>query len=74
MKNERGITLFSLVLTIIVMTIIIGVTIYMGFIENGGLISTVKNETIKQQDMVQNEKDKMNTVLKEQEKDWGLAE
>ena len=72
MKSERGITLFLLVLTIIVMIILSGVAIYTGFIEDDGLINRVKEETVKQQDMVQEEKDKMNKVLKEQEQDWGI--
>lgn len=72
MSNERGITLLSLALTIVVMVILAGVAIYSGTIEDGGLINQVKDETSKQQDMVQDEKDKMNAVLKEQEEDWGI--
>ena len=72
MSNERGITLFSVVITIIVMVILPGVAIYSGTIEDGGLINQVKDETSKQQEMVQDEKDKMNAVLKNQEEDWGI--
>ena len=72
MSNERGITLLSLVITIIVMVILAGVAIYSGTIEDGALINQVKDETSKQQDMVQDEKDKMNAVLKNQEEDWGI--
>ncbi len=72
MRNERGITLLSLVLTIVVMVILAGVAIYSGTIEDGGLINQVKDETSKQQEMVQDEKDKMNAVLKNQEEDWGI--
>ena len=63
MKNERGITLISLVITVIVMIILAGVAIYGSLYNNGGFINQVKDETKKQQDMVQSEKDKMNTVL-----------
>lgn len=73
MSNERGITLISLVVTIIVMFILIGIPIYWSVIKDGGLINQIKDETNKQQNMIQNEKNKMNTVLKEQEKDWGIA-
>lgn len=73
MKSERGITLFSLVVTIVIMLILASVAIYSGLIEDGGLINQVKDETQRQQDMVQEEKDKMNSVLKNQEKDWGIA-
>lgn len=75
MKSERGITLFSLVITIIVMVILAGVAVYTGVIEDDeGLINRVKEETTKEQEMVQEEKDKMNEVLKNQEKDWGITE
>ena len=75
MKSERGITLFSLVITIIVMVILAGVAVYIGVIEDDeGLINRVKEETTKEQEMVQEEKDKMNEVLKNQEKDWGITE
>lgn len=73
MKNERGITLFSLVVTIIVMLILAGVVIYGSLYENGGIINEVKGETIKQQEMVQDEKDKMNTVLQDVEEEWGIG-
>lgn len=73
MKNERGITLFSLVVTIIVMLILAGVVIYGSLYENGGIINEVKDETIKQQEMVQDEKDKMNTVLQDVEDEWGIG-
>lgn len=73
MKNERGITLFSLVVTIIVMLILAGVIIYGSLYENGGIINEVKDETIKQQEMVQDEKDKMNTVLQDVEEEWGIG-
>ena len=73
MKNERGITLFSLVVTIIVMLILAGVVIYGSLYENGGIINEVKDETIKQQEMVQDEKDKMNTVLQDVEEEWEIG-
>ena len=73
MKNERGITLFSLVVTLVVMLILAGVVIYGSLYENGGIINEVKGETIKQQEMVQDEKDKMNTVLQDVEEEWGIG-
>ena len=73
MKNERGITLFSLVVTLVVMLILAGVVIYGSLYENGGIINEVKDETIKQQEMVQDEKDKMNTVLQDVEEEWGIG-
>ena len=43
------------------------------WIMNGGFINQVKDETKKQQDMVQSEKDKMNTVLQDVEDEWGIG-
>lgn len=73
MKNERGITLLSLVLTIIVILILAGVAVYGGLYENGGIINQVKEETQRQQNLVNGEKEKMNTVLQDIEEDWGIG-
>ena len=73
MKNERGITLMVLVLTIIVMIILSSVVIYLSVIEEGGMVNQVKDETNKQQEMVKQEQEKMNSVLKNQEVDWGIG-
>lgn len=73
MKSERGITLLSLVVTIIVMLILAGVAIKGSLNENGGTINQVKDETLKQQNMVQKEKNKMNTVLQDLEEEWGIG-
>lgn len=73
MKNERGITLMVLVLTIIVMIILSSVVIYLSVIEEGGMVNQVKDETNKQQEMVKQEQEKMNSVLKNQEADWGIG-
>ena len=73
MKNERGITLLSVVLTIIVMLILVGVAVYGGLYENGGIINQVKEETQRQQNLVNGEKEKMNTVLQDIEEDWGIG-
>ena len=73
MKNERGITLLALAITIIVMLILAGVAIYGSLYENGGTINIVIDETVKQQNMVQKEKNKMNTVLQDVEEEWGIG-
>ena len=44
-KNERGITLLSLVITLVVMLILAAITIYSSLYENGGVINQVKDET-----------------------------
>ena len=45
MKNERGITLISLAITIVVMFILAGVAIYEAVINDGGVVNEVKEET-----------------------------
>lgn len=72
MKNERGITLLSLVITIVVMMILSGVAIYMGIGVDGGVINEIKDQTQYQENTINSEKNKMNTVLKNQEKEWGI--
>lgn len=73
MKNERGITLIVLSVTIIVMFILIGTVVYVGIGSDGGVINEVRNETRMQQEMVEEEQQKMNTVLKNQEEEWGIG-
>ena len=73
MKNERGITLLALAITLVVMLILAGVAIYGSLYENGGTINIVIDETVKQQNMVQKEKNKMNTVLQDVEEEWGIG-
>ena len=72
MKNERGITLMVLVLTIIVMLVLAGTTIYLALNNDQGVINEVKKETQTQANMVKQEKNKMNTVLRDLETDWGI--
>ena len=71
--RDRGITLLALVVTLIVMLILAGVAIYGSLYENGGVINQFKDETSKQQDMIRDEKDKMNTVLQDVEDEWGIG-
>lgn len=71
-KNESGVTLLALVVTITVLIILTGVTINLGFVQNGGLVKTIRNETEMQRNMVTEEKNKANKVLSNQEKEWGI--
>jgi len=71
-QSPAGITLLSLVVTIVLMMILSGVAIYMGIGADGGVINAIKDETQYQEKAINEEKSKMNTVLKNQEKDWGI--
>lgn len=73
MKNERGITLFALVVTIAVMLILAGAAIYTGIYENGGTVNLVKDETEKQEEIIEKEKEKKNSVLENIEEEWGIG-
>lgn len=73
MKNERGITLISLTIAIVVIFILSGVVIYSSLNDNNGIINGIKDETIEQQNKVQKEKDKMNSVLQDVEEEWGIG-
>ena len=61
MKNERGITLIAVVVTIAILVIILAVTLNTGLIENNSVIREVTKETDKQQEQVKNEQE------------WGLS-
>ncbi len=73
MRNERGITLVALIITVIVMLILTGVAVYNGLYNDGGLVNVVKNETSNQQEMVNKENEKRNTVLQDIEEEWGIS-
>ena len=73
MRNERGITLVALIITVIVMLILTGVAVYNGLYNDGGLVNVVKNETSNQQEMVNKENEKRNTVLQDIEEQRGIS-
>lgn len=73
MKNERGITLIALSLTVVVMFILMGVTFYLGLDKDEGVLEEVQTETQIQQNIVNNQKEEMNRVLQDIEKDWGIG-
>ena len=73
MRDERGITLITLVLTIMIMIILTGVALNLASLSNNSIVKKVKNETETQQDMINQEKEKANSVIKNYEKEWGLS-
>lgn len=73
MKNERGITLITLVTTIILLVIITGVSIKVALGDNNSVVREVLNETQTQQYMVNQEKQKTSNVIKNYEEEWGLS-
>ncbi len=76
MTNEKGITILSLVVTMIVMIILAGVTISIIGNDKGStneIISQVQNHVSNQSQMIDKENDKMNQTLKNQEEDWGIT-
>lgn len=73
LKNERGITLTALVVTTIIMSILVVVSIRIGFIGEHSTVKEVTKETEKQQNMVEEEKNKMSNVISQYEKEWGIS-
>ena len=73
MRAERGITLITLVLTVIIMIILTGVTLNLTSLSNNGVVKKIKNETEIQQDMINQEKEKTSNVIKNYEQEWGLS-
>ena len=73
MKNERGVTLIALVTTVIIVSILAGVSIKMALGDNDSVVREVLNETETQQYMVNQEKEKTSNVIKNYEEEWGLS-
>ncbi len=73
MRDERGITLITLVVTVIIMIILTGVTLNLTSLSNNGVVKKIKNETEIQQDMINQEKEKTSNVIKNYEQEWGLS-
>ena len=71
-KIEKGITMVTLVVTIAVLLIIIGVTVARLTSEEDGLFQSTENEIDYQQESVVNEERKMNETMQSQFNDWGF--
>ena len=73
MKNERGITLIAVVTTMIVLSIIAGVSIKIAIGNNNSVVREVTNATETQQYMINEEQEKTSNVIKKYEEEWGLS-
>ena len=73
MKEERGITLIVLVVTITILLILAGVTIRLAILDNNSMVKEVLNSTEIQQQMINEEKGKTSNVIKNYEEEWGLS-
>ena len=73
MKNERGITLIAVVTTMIVLSIIAGVSIKVALGNNDSVVKEVTNATETQQYMINQEKQKTSNVIEKYEEEWGLS-
>ena len=72
MSNERGITMIALSLAIVILSILAGVSLNLGFAENSSILEQVENETAIQEEMIKEEQRKTNSVIKKFEDDWGI--
>lgn len=73
MKDERGITIIALMVTMVVLVILAGATISQIAVNNSAPVKTMVNETQYQKDMINNENKKMNSVLSNIEEEWGIS-
>ncbi len=73
MKDEKGITLAVLIITVVMFVIIVGVTVRQLVYDNAAPVKSIKNETEYQQNMVQNENKKINGVISDIEEEWGIS-
>lgn len=72
-KNNFGITLISLVVTIIVMIILAGVSISLSINDNNdGLINKSKKQIDDQKKLSDQLSSDTNETLKQQKEDWGF--
>ena len=72
MGNERGVTMIALSITIIVLSIIAGVSINLGLASNSSVVREVENETEMQREMIDEEQSKMENAIQKYEDEWGL--
>ena len=73
MKDERGITLIILIITVIIMVVLAGVSINQLIVNNSAPVKSIRNEVKYQQNMVQNENKKINGVISSIEEEWGIS-
>lgn len=70
-KNESGVTIIALAITVVVLVIISGITLSQSSSEDG-LINQVANEAIYQNETIRNEEQKIENTIKNQVEDWGF--
>lgn len=73
MKDERGITVAVLVITIVILFILAGASLRQIIVDNAAPVKSIMNETDYQQNMVQNENKKINSVISDIEEEWGIS-
>lgn len=69
-KDEIGITMIALVVTIVVLLIITAVALQ--GLDNDGVVTEAYNKTEYQKEVIKQEQNKMDKVRNEQLKDWGF--
>lgn len=72
MGNERGVTMIALSITIIILSIIAGVSINLGLASNSSIVREVENETDMQREMIDEEQSKTENAIQKYEDEWGL--
>lgn len=70
--KEKGVTIISLVVTVIVLIILAGISIKFGAGAENGVIYEVKNQVETQNKLVKDQTKRINAVIRNQEKEWGI--
>ena len=73
MKSERGITVIALILTMVVLVILAYASIRQITINNSAPVKTIINEIQYQKNTIEDEKNKMNSVISDIEEEWGIS-
>lgn len=72
MSNERGVTMIALSITIIILSILAGVSINLGLASNSSVVNFVENQTTIQEEMIREEQSKTDNMIQKYEDEWGL--
>ena len=70
--NEKGITIISLVISIIIIIILAGIAV--GELSNGGLLFKTKETLNESDNLIREEDEKINSVIQNYEKEWGITD
>ena len=72
MKNERGVTLIAVAITIIILSFITGITIKYGITSKNSVMKEVIDGKKQQDEMIMEQEDRTNSLMNKFEDEWGI--